>query len=434
MITESDAVASGDCNATVDAATARADAMRLTDARAGVVVADEAAALARAHGYRLGEARALRAGAVCRSRLLDVQRALEHATTAATIFAQLGEGRERAATLNAIGRLHLQRGDCAEAARFHVAALELQRDLLDTAGEAETRTALGAVHFAAGEIAPAIDQFRVSHDLFEALGDTRGVMMAMMDIGSALGSAGQVREGLAYHERALDYALHCSNVEHAAIAHNNIGYGHARLGDRDTALMHYQTSLTLARSAGNVEGEVAFLENIGLLKSDAGDIEGALAIFRQVADMSDESQLRVHQAEAKLRTGELLARVGQYDSALITLHAALDLNGETGARQQLGDIHHALVAVHEALDEPALALRHFKLFYDVREELRGADAERRVLSVMIQSEVREKEREATLLRERNAALDAANQEKARLLAQLEEQAAELDRLGRVMEY
>ena len=414
----------------VDALTSRADTLRFRLAGEGLALAEEALALARSAGYRLGEARALRVATTYSTRQLRLDRALEDATRAAAIFNELGERTEYAATLMAIGGVHIRRGDIPAAARYHVEALELQCAVGDRAGEAATRNSLGTVHSVAGDIASALEQYRAAIDLFEGLGDASGASVATLNIGSALGSLGQFTESLAYHERALMHYLRTGESVNALLAHNNVGWAHARLGNRDSALEHYEAALHLARGMSDSEAEISVLENMGRLHYDKGDAENALGIFRRVLVISEAQRASVHEAEAHLRIGESLARLGEHEAALSALSLALARATSCGAHQLLSEAHRALVSVYEDLGAPEAALCHYKTFHALREELHGAQAERRVLSVMLQAEVREKERETNFLRERNATLDAANEEKSRLLAQLEAQAAELERVSR----
>jgi diguanylate cyclase (GGDEF)-like protein len=414
----------------VDALTARADALRYKLAAEGLQLAEEALALSRASGYRLGEARALRAATTYRTRQLSLEHALEDATRAAEIFAELGEEAEYAAALADIGRVHVRRGDIGTAAHYHIDALERQIQLGDRAGEAVTRNSLGTVHAIAGDVASALEQYRASADLFDAIGDQSGASLAMLNIGSALGTLGQFREALIYHERALGHYLDVDESVNAILAHNNIGYARAQIGDRDRALSHYQAALQLARDTADGEAEITVLENVGRLHYDKGEDERALEIFRSVLSISEARRATVHQAEAHLRIGQSLARLGRLEEALGALSQALAQTTACGARALVADVHRALVSVYEELGAPEAALRHYKTFHTVREELHGAASERRVLSVMLQAEVREKDRETQFLRERNATLDAANEEKTRLLSRLEIQAAELERLSR----
>lgn len=401
---------SPDVRERVDALTSRADALRYTVAAEGLELAEEALSLSRAAGYRLGEARALRAATTYRTRQLLLDRALEEATAAASIFEELGEAGEYAATLTAIGRVHVRRGDIAAAARLHLDALEQQIFLGDRAGEAATRNSLGTMHAIAGDIASALEQYRAAIDLFEEIGDTSGASVARLNVGSALGTLGQYREALAYHERALAHYLSTDELVNATLAHNNVGFAYAQVGSQDKALEHYEAALRLARDTSDSESEISVLENIGRLHADTGDHEQALEIFRRVLAISEAQHALVHEADAHLHIGEIQARRGQHEEALSALSQALAKATACGAHALLASTHRALVSVYEDLGAPAAALRHYKSFHAVREEIHGAEAERRVLSVMLQAELREKDREMKYLREQAAMLERLSRE------------------------
>lgn len=401
---------SPDVRERIDALTSRADALRYSVAAEGLELAEEALSLSRAAGYRLGEARALRAATTYRTRQLLLDRALDEATTAASIFEELGEAGEYAATLTAIGRVHVRRGDIATAAQFHLDALERQIFLGDRSGEATTRNSLGTVHAIAGDIASALEQYRAAIDLFEEIDDASGASVARLNVGSALGTLGQYREALIYHERALAHYVSTDELVNAVLAHNNIGYAYSQLGDRDRALEHYEAARDLARVTSDSEAEISVLENIGRLHADKGDHEQALDIFRRVLAISEAQHALVHQADAHLHIGEIHARLGRHEEALSTLSQALANATACGAQALMASTHRALVSVYEDLGAPAAALRHYKSFHAVREEIHGAEAERRVMSVMLQAELREKDREMKYLREQAAMLERLSRE------------------------
>src|SRR5206468_3002632 len=90
----------------------------------------------------------------------------------------------------------------------------------------------------------------------------------------------------------------------------------------------------------------------------------------------------------------------------------------------------ALSETYEAAGDLARALEHFRAYHRVEDEVFSAESERRIQAILTRAEIERSEREVELLRTRNDVLSAANEEKARLLEVLREQAAGLDRLSR----
>lgn len=75
-------------------------------------------------------------------------------------------------------------------------------------------------------------------------------------------------------------------------------------------------------------------------------------------------------------------------------------------------------------------MEHHRAFHAVWREVYGTETNLRIQHAIVRAEVQQTQRESEILREKNEALTRADEEKARLLARLREQAAELERQTR----
>jgi diguanylate cyclase (GGDEF)-like protein len=129
--------------------------------------------------------------------------------------------------------------------------------------------------------------------------------------------------------------------------------------------------------------------------------------------------------------------MGEADEGLADLRRALETASELGARPQVYAAHEALYEVHQARGESEPALEHFRAYHAAWREVFNAETNARIKSVLVRAEVQQAQREAEILRQKNDELTAAydrvrqaDEEKARLVARLREQAAELERQTR----
>ncbi|HEU0299391.1 MAG TPA: diguanylate cyclase, partial [Longimicrobium sp.] len=244
-------------------------------------------------------------------------------------------------------------------------------------------------------------------------------------------------------ERALDYMLQALAIKEgmdpqaAGISMLNVGTAYADLGDDEKALEYMERAAVRLRQTGGRDGEATCLRDIGRVHERGGDLPRALACYQESLAITRQLGARVFEAETLVRLGGLRVRMGQVEAGLADLHQALEIATELGARPQVYEAHEALQLVYEQRGELDRALGHFRAFHTAWRDVFNAETNARIKSVLVRAEVQQAQREAEILRQKNDELTAAygrlrqaDEEKARLVAQLQEQAAELERQTR----
>ncbi|HEX2202826.1 MAG TPA: diguanylate cyclase, partial [Longimicrobium sp.] len=248
---------------------------------------------------------------------------------------------------------------------------------------------------------------------------------------------GEYAEALAYHERALALKREVGDWPGEGISLVNVGASHEHLGDLERALVCYAEALELARRTGERYTEADALRNLGEVRRKQGDHARAMEHLAEALEVCRGAGLRQVEADARIALGRTLASAGDIEGGLAQLDRALEGAREIQARVHVYEAHRALSELHERRGDLGEALRHFKAFHEAEDEVFSADAEKRIQGLLVQAEMERSQREAELLRVKNDELTAANralreadEEKARLLAQLRRQAEALERLAR----
>lgn len=423
--------------ARVDALNAQAWDTRAQDAPRAAAAAEEAFRLAEAHGYPAGMALALRTLGFHRYLARgDYEGALHDLRRALALLDEAGDPRGRADVLNGIGNVHWRRGEYADAMRCHLRALEMQRGLGDRLGEGHSLNALGNVAYHLGDYGQALDYYQDSLKLRQEIGDRVGVAYCLNNIGNIHGQLGELNRALEHMLRALEMK-EGADPQAAGISMLNVGSAYADLGDDDLALEYMERATVRLRETGSLDGVGTCLRDIGRVHERRGALDRALACYQESLEITRGLGARVFEAETLIRLGSLRVRMGEADAGLENLHAALDTVKELGARPQVYAAHEALTEVYEARGELEPALRHYRAFHTAWREVFNAETNARIKSVLVRAEVQQAQREAEILRGKNDELTAAygrlrqaDEEKARLVARLREQAAELERQTR----
>ncbi|WP_420129164.1 diguanylate cyclase [Longimicrobium sp.] len=412
----------------IDALNDAAWPLRFTDRARAEALASQALELAEAEDYKAGIALALRTLGVQRNYFAsDHEGAHELFARALALLDAAGETRGRGDVLAGMGYVHERRGEYAQASRLHLQALQIHRASGDGVGEARSLNNLGVVASQTGEYAAALEYHQASLAIRELQEDEGAVGASLMNIGALYGHLGEIERSLEHTARALRIHEH-SDRPAAAICLHNIGTTFRLLCEYDSALEYLEQAAESFRALGNAS-EANSLCEIGCVYEARGNDTAALSYFLQSLELTRRRGARHFEPEILVHLGQLEERLG-HDAGLKHLHEALDLAKEQGAREQVYAAHEALAGAYERVGDTARALEHHRAFYKVWRSVFSTETNARIQNVRVRAEVRQSEREAEILREKNEALTLADEEKARLVEQLRTQAAELERQTR----
>jgi diguanylate cyclase (GGDEF)-like protein len=415
--------------ARIDALNDDAWPIRFSDRERAETLAREALGLAEAAEYPAGIALALRTLGVQRQHFKsDYEGALDLLDRALALLDEAGEVRGRADVLNGIGHVHLRQGEHARAVGLHLEALRIQRSLGDQVGEGSSLNLLGIATYRAGEYGAALEHHQGALALREQAGDRAGAGNVLINIGVIHGELGEFEQLLECMGRALHY-LDGQDPQAVGACLCNMGDAYASLGDLDRALEFLERAGAELRAIDSAD-EAVCLMDLGRVHEKRGDDETARTCYVRALELVHRSGASTYEPEILIHLGALEARLGKADAGLGYLHDALRIAETQGARQPVYAAHEALAKTYEARGDTARALEHHRAFYAVWREVFSTETSQRIQNARIREEVRQTEREAEILREKNEALTRADEEKARLLDQLRIQAAELERQTR----
>lgn len=232
---------------------------------------------------------------------------------------------------NNLGRIHLGRGEVAEALEQFQAALELDP------ANADALLAIGTVHQLQGRIDVALKYAE------RALAVDPNSVGALATLANVRRDQGQLQEAARLYRTALslsdaqpslhvgfgDVLLRAGNLEGARAAflraleldpddraaHYDLGVVYGELGEVDRAVACYERALALDPE----HPQAAFaLNNLGAIARDRGDVDGALARFQEAAARSaGHLESRFNAASILLERGETEAALALLDEAAL---------------------------------------------------------------------------------------------------------------------
>lgn len=294
----------------------------------------------------------------------DLDEASERFTRALSRRAKHPPSAETAELLNALARIHHDRGDYPQAAQASQRALDIARRLATPRGrqeEAGGLNNLARVDLAQGRYPAALATFRLARDLLTDDGrPTLESAVITQNMGAAYDYLGDLPAALTHYQQALDTMVARGGSPALRVGcMNNIATIQHENGELDAALDLLSAALELCRQAGLVAVGATVLLNIGEILVDRGEqrqgvnrIEAALRIRQAMAARS----VAVASAQASLARAYLAA--GLSDEAAAQARAAAGIQAELAS----GSAGHAtslatLGAVRHAAGDFDAALR-----------------------------------------------------------------------------
>lgn len=410
--------------------------LRRQDSSSALSLAEKAHTVAISLDYNKGVAYSLVAKAFALFRLAKLPEARSCAEEAKGYFETLEDKQGLLRACNTLGIVYGESGDLLGALRAFLQVDTLCKEISDKRGEADALNNIANVHAYLGDFVSALDyHFRslaVCHDHPYPEAQTS----AFLNLGTIYHDMGQYREALEYYLKGLEGAQ--SEPFLHAMTLRNIGRSHQKLGQNDLARSYFQQSLQLSQENSDPIGISDILDNLAVLAMSQGQWAEAQHHLQQGLQLKQDAGDTRGQSETLVLLGQAYLQEGQLDVAEKLLKDALVLTEQVGNKIEKYQAHQHLSNVYKAQENYKEALESYQVYSQLREAMLNETSAQHLQSLRVQFEVSQSTREKEIFRLKNVeladknerlnklneALQKADAEKTRLLAELERQAKE----------
>jgi diguanylate cyclase (GGDEF)-like protein len=410
--------------------------LRRQDSSRALNLAGEAHTLALSLDYNKGVAYSLLAKSFALFRLARLPEARGCGEEAKGYFGTLEDKQGLLKVWNTLGIVYAESGDLLAALRAFLQVGELCKEISDYKGEADALNNIANVHSYLGDYVSALDYHFQSLAVCQAHAYPEAQTDAFLNLGVAYHELGQYTEALEYFLKGLEGAK--SEPFLHALALRNIGRSHQKLAQNDLARSYFLQSLQLSEESFDPIGISNVLDNLAVLamsQKQAAEAEGHLQeswrLKREAGDTRGQS-------ETLVLLGQLAVQEGNLEEAKTYLRNALVISEQIGNTIEKYQAHQHLSNVYKAQGSYKEALESFQAYSELREAMLNENSSQHLKSLRVQFEVSQAAREKEIFRLKNVelaekneklnklndALQRANAEKSRLLAELERQAKE----------
>lgn len=284
----------------------------------------------------------------------DYQRGLELTRQAVAVAEGTDDRRLLAEAQTRVGLMRLNLAQMAESLHELQMALELFRELEDTAGQARTLDILCVACDCAGDLDGAVAYGREAIDLLTALGDRQTAASSTANVGGALAFQGFAREAEELARQALDVWTEIGARSGQAYGHLVLGYYVLPFGSYERSFREASCGLQIARELGHYEWTALGLHVVGQIRRACGDVDGARRLHEEMLGIARELGAAIWLAASLSELGQDLMLIGDEASAAAHLDEALIAGGD--ALEYTSQVMLAQAELPLRFDRPADAL------------------------------------------------------------------------------
>ncbi|HEX9980756.1 MAG TPA: tetratricopeptide repeat protein [Flavobacterium sp.] len=302
-----------------------------------------------------------------------------------------------------------QSNDPKKMLQFARQALGLSQKIKHAIGEGNAQLNIGNANILLGNYSVALRSFSDAQSVFErqleqeaANPDAKnGLARAYGSIGIIFSEQSNYAKALQFHLRAVRIYEETGNDEKTARVYNNIGIVYKsrgesfraleyflkclrlqeKLRDRSTgitatnigniyldqknfpkAIEYYNSALSHFRSYPDQRGIGELYNNLGRYHHQTGHSEKALECYNKALAAFDSIEEKFGASDTYALIGELYYDSNDYPKALSNMTKSLSLGTLLGIPERIRDSEKKLSEIYQKLNNPAEALKHYKLY------------------------------------------------------------------------
>ncbi|MBP8823156.1 MAG: tetratricopeptide repeat protein [Flavobacteriales bacterium] len=324
---------------------------------------------------------------------------------------RLGYPRGEAQACNDLAILHIDRSEYTRADSLLVRALNLRKQLQDSAGMAAVHNKRGIVFQARSMFEQALEEDHKALAIYERTGPPAHEATLLNNIAILQFNLQRLPEALATHRRAAAIRERIGDGAGLAASHGNMANVEVQLGDTSAAAGHYQAAIRYFREQG-LQPELAVqVHNLAGIEMARGQLAQAAAHYGEALAIRTGTGDRKGTASSLIGLGGTRVRQGRTSEAAQLLHKGLDLSREVQARSEEMQALLDLARLHAGMDHGDSSFLFHQRYAALKDSIFNAEMGARLAEAETRFKTQEKENRIQTQRAAIAELEAGNKKR-----------------------
>ena len=412
--------------------------VKLDDIKYAFALSQEAERLARSINYSKGLANSLSAQGNLYFLEFNYELALINLFEALRIYREIDNKTSEVEALDFIGNIYFKLAGYDNALYHHLESLKIREELNDEAGKVTSLNNIAQVYEHLGYFDQALNYYLKSLIINENLKDHEGQVYSLIAIGRIYECQDDFEHGITYYERALQEAQKHKFTTKISETYCLIGQAYDKLKLYDKALDFHEKSLSLRRQDDDRLGEAVSLNHIGKIHESLDNYLRALTFYFKSWQLFENQQDKLGEAKTLLGIGSMFIKRKEGYKAPKYLYKVLKIAEGISAKDLIYLTYQALSLSYKQMSDFEKALMYHEKFHEYEKLFINEQAKETTKSLVIQFEVEKTQKEAEIyqlknvelahayeeLQNMNKSLQVADQEKSKLVKELDKLARE----------
>ncbi|MCS6819762.1 MAG: tetratricopeptide repeat protein, partial [Chitinophagales bacterium] len=208
-----------------------------------------------------------------------------------------------------------------------------------------------------------------------------------------------------YLGKALEHALQSGDKGTISRCYNAFAVYYAKRKEFEIALSYYQKSLDLAKTIGEKNMLAACYNNLGSTHVELKNFEKGLEYLNIALQLKKELGKPNAIGFTHIHIGKAYFDWGKYRESLENFLEAERLYLSVGTKHEMHTCYDYISKIYAILNDYELAYQYHKKFFEIYRENQGFDKAAAILDAQTKFELEKKEKEAELLRQKNAEIE-----------------------------
>ena len=261
---------------------------------------------------------------------------------------------------------------------------------------------LGWVYFSIGDFPQSIQILHKALRIARECGDTGLEAKIFNALGAVYGESGDKEESIDALLRALKYmeGMETDRLRFSIL--NNLAMTQLEMQAFDAALESTNESTNIAQNLGSPDLLATVLDTTGQIYLARKEYQKAEGFFNQAqsyfqGEGNDPDEHKLNLARAAIGQGRL-------DEAAIWLNQSLESVERHGVNRFTYQVHELLAGIYDEKGELQNAIKHYKLFHDIKSQFFNEETHRRLGNMIVSQQVETTRIDAEIYRLKNQAL------------------------------
>lgn len=337
-------------------------------------------------------------------RLGNYDVALESFNKAITYYNQQDQNKKTkkriADVKNAIGNLHITKGEINSARTIFTESLEIAFELQDSVLIAVNYNDIGITYFNKGEYALASEYYLKAVNIREQIGHTNGLMLSYNNLGVLNKQFNKLNVAMDYYKKGLDLAIRSNDQLRIITYYNNIGSIYREKKNYGKSLEYLIQGLERAKKMEAKSNVAQLLFAIGVTYGHAKEHDNSIDYLGQSLKLYTQIDEKVGMAKASSKLGEAYVKHGEIQLGIQYLEKGKSYCDESSHYFGMQDLLDNLSIAYASLGDYQNAYIFKRQHQELNDSLVSAEAQQTVLELQqaYEDEVNTREKKQQIAR------------------------------------